>query len=161
MRRILGPSPPIVSGLRMSIVSNQVLQFLRSDQPPRFMKMESQLFIAHTRELDANPTSSANIWWSVILLRLRFDQHRLNSNRSRNRYSNVSIVVMIDGAHREHSLADEECWFAMRQLLHRLGQRGTNASHAFYLFLTGGLWLCGWSLHSNRSLTRLSKGKHS
>src|SRR5258708_1731763 len=97
--------------------------------------MQNQLFIADAGKFDTDPACSANVWWPVKLFRAGCDQHRLDTNSRRAGYSDVPIVVMINGTHREHFLANEEGRFTVRELFPRTGQSGTNPSHPFDLFL--------------------------
>src|SRR5258705_12671891 len=77
----------------------------------------------------------------------------MDANCGRYHYSNVSVVVMIDRAHRKHSLTNKECRLAMGKLLHRLGQGETSSTHSFDLlfvrsrFSLRGLLFLGSSFH--------------
>ena len=48
----------------------------------------------------------------------------------RNENGDVSVIVMIEGAHREDSLSDEEGGLAVREFLEALGHRVANAADA-------------------------------
>ena len=100
-------------------VRNRGLQFFRSDQSPGFAKMESELFIADARKLNANPTAAPDIGWFVEFLGRAFDQRRLDANRRWHHYRQMAVVVMIVRKHRIDLFANEEGGFAVRDLLSR------------------------------------------
>lgn len=75
-----------------------------------------------------------NIWRSIELLGRLLNQRCLHSNRRRDDYSDVPIVMMIDGAHRKYALTDEEGRLAMRQFLHRLWKLQAGFPNTFRMF---------------------------
>ena len=101
-------------------VRNRSLQFFRSDQSPGFAKMESELFIADARKLNANPTAAPDVRWFVEFLGRAFDQRRLDANRRWYHYRQVAVVVVIVREHRIDLFANEEGGFAVGDLLSRL-----------------------------------------
>ena len=96
--------------------------------------MKSQLFIADARQLDAHPAGPTNVRRPVKLLWRAFDQHLLNSYGGRYRDRNVTIVVMVNGAHGKH-LLDEEGWFSMREFFRSARQRETNPPNSLDMLL--------------------------
>ena len=125
-------------------------QFWRRDQAPGFVQMHFQLSVANARQLDTDPTGPANVWRFVVLLRRRFDQCLLDADGRRHDNCDVSIVMMIDGTHREHFLLNKESRLAVRELLKRLRQRETNPADTFdLLFALIGLWFFRYSFHQH------------
>ena len=75
--------------------------------------MKRELFVVNLIKFNTNPAAYANVRWSIKFLRLGADESFLDSDRCRQRYRYVAVVVMIVRTHREHPLAYEEGWFAV------------------------------------------------
>lgn len=82
--------------------------------------MKRQFLIADSRKFNAYPTGPTNIRRPVKLVRTRFDERRLNTDGGWYHYGDVSIAVMVNGAHGKDFLTNEEGWFPVGELFHRL-----------------------------------------
>src|SRR2546429_5999187 len=71
------------------------LQFLRGNQSPGLVYVESQLLIVNAIQLDAHPAGGAHVRRAVELFRISFNQHRLDPDRRRDADGNVAVVVMV------------------------------------------------------------------
>ena len=111
------------------------MQLFGRDQFPCFTQVGREFLVTHARKLDADPTGMAHVRWSIEFLWLRFDQGCLDADRGGNNHSYVTVVVMIDRAHREYSFLNEECRFPMREFFPRLGQPETDPAHSLHVFV--------------------------
>jgi hypothetical protein len=77
--------------------------------------MGRQLFIPDAVEIDPDPTAHADVRRSIVYLRRRLNQSRLQARRRGNQHRDMPVMVMIAGKHGEDLFADEERRLAVRE----------------------------------------------
>src|SRR5687768_18290442 len=94
--------------------------------------MSLKLLVANARKFDAYPPRVAHVGRSIKFFWVAFDQRRLNPYSSRNNNCDVTIVMMIDRAHRENFFLHEERRFAVGEFFPR-DRKSTrlNSSHGY------------------------------
>ena len=100
--------------------------------------MSGKLLVANAWKFDTHPARVAHVGRSIEFLWVTFDQSFLNPYSSGNNNCDVTVVMVIDRAHREDFLLHEERRLAVGDLFPRLRQSETETPNAFDVFLFSG-----------------------